>query len=162
MIYIVMGVSGCGKSTVGELLSKHLSIPFFDADDFHFAKSIEKMSQGIPLTDKDRKPWLTLLANNIIKWEAAGGGVLACSALKQSYRDILCSTTENVVKFIYLEGTQALLASRLQNREGHYMPETLLKSQLDTLELPKKALTIQIKNSLDDMLIDILGSISNQ
>ena len=155
-----MGVSGCGKSTIGSLLAKHLSLPFYDADDFHFPESIEKMSSGHALTDEDRKPWLTLLANNIVQWESNGGGVLACSALKQSYRDILSSTTDGVVQFIYLEGDQELLATRLRNRESHYMPETLLKSQLDTLETPKNAITVLIKNSLDEMISEILKQIS--
>ncbi len=162
MIYIVMGVSGCGKSTIGSLLSKHLSLPFYDADDFHFPESIEKMSSGTPLTDEDRKPWLTLLANNIIEWQAGGGGVLACSALKQSYRDILSSTTENVVQFIYLKGDKELLATRLRSRESHYMPETLLNSQLATLEPPKEAITILIKGSVDDMVTEILDKTSHQ
>lgn len=160
MIYIVMGVSGCGKSTVGSLLSEKLSVPFYDADDFHFPESIEKMSQGTPLTDEDRKPWLTLLANNIVQWESNGGAVLACSALKQSYRDLLSSTTNKVVQFIYLEGDQELLSSRLRNRESHFMPETLLQSQFTTLEVPKDALTVPIINSLDEMIAEILQKIT--
>ncbi|WP_426369597.1 gluconokinase [Pseudocolwellia sp. HL-MZ7] len=160
MIYIVMGVSGCGKSTVGSLLSEKLSVPFYDADDFHFPESIEKMSQGTPLTDEDRKPWLTLLANNIVQWESDGGAVLACSALKQSYRELLSSTTNKVVQFIYLEGSQELLSSRLRNRESHYMPETLLQSQLATLEVPQEALTVSISSSLDDMITEILQKIT--
>ena len=160
MIYIVMGVSGCGKSTVGSLLSEKLSVPFYDADDFHFPESIEKMSQGTPLTDEDRKPWLTLLANNIVQWESDGGAVLACSALKQSYRDLLSSTTDQVVQFIYLEGDQEVLSSRLRNRESHFMPETLLQSQFATLEVPKEALTVSITNSLDEMITEILQKIT--
>ncbi|MDO7086559.1 gluconokinase [Pseudocolwellia sp. AS88] len=160
MIYIVMGVSGCGKSTVGSLLSEKLSVPFYDADDFHFPESIEKMSQGTPLNDEDRQPWLTLLANNIVEWEKNGGAVLACSALKQSYRDLLSSTTNQVVKFIYLEGSQEVLSSRLRNRESHFMPETLLQSQFATLEIPKEAITVPITNSLDEMISEILQKIT--
>ncbi len=160
MIYIVMGVSGCGKSTVGSLLSEKLSVPFYDADDFHFPESIEKMSQGTPLNDEDRQPWLTLLANNIVEWEKNGGAVLACSALKQSYRDLLSSTTNQVVKFIYLEGSQEVLSSRLRNRESHFMPETLLQSQFATLEIPKEAITVLITNSLDEMISEILQKIT--
>ena len=160
MIYIVMGVSGCGKSTVGSLLSEKLSVPFYDADDFHFPESIEKMSQGTPLTDEDRKPWLTLLANNIVQWESDGGAVLACSALKQSYRDLLSSTTDQVVQFIYLEGDQEVLSSRLRNRESHFMPETLLQSQFATLEVPQEALTVSISSSLDEMITEILQKIT--
>jgi carbohydrate kinase (thermoresistant glucokinase family) len=160
MIYIVMGVSGCGKSTVGSLLSEKLLVPFYDADDFHFPESIEKMSQGTPLTDEDRKPWLTLLANNIVQWESDGGAVLACSALKQSYRDLLSSTTDQVVQFIYLEGDQEVLSSRLRNRESHFMPETLLQSQFATLEVPQEALTVSISSSLDEMITEILQKIT--
>lgn len=157
-----MGVSGCGKSTIGSLLSKHLSLPFYDADDFHSPENIEKMSSGTPLTDEDRKPWLTVLANNIVQWQADGGGVLACSALKQSYRDILNSTTKNIVQFIYLKGDKELLAKRLQNRESHYMPETLLNSQLATLEPPEEAITILIQGSVEEMIIEILNKTSHQ
>ncbi|MCF2949621.1 gluconokinase [Paraglaciecola aquimarina] len=159
MIYIVMGVSGCGKSTIGDLLSKQLSLPFYDADDFHFPESVKKMASGIPLTDDDRKPWLTLLANKITDWEASGGAVLACSALKQSYRNILQSTTSDTVRFIYLKGEQALLASRLKSRDNHFMPDTLLASQLATLEEPKDAITISLDNTLDVMLSQILEAI---
>lgn len=160
MIYIVMGVSGCGKSTIGSLLSERLSLPFYDADDFHFPASIAKMAQGNPLTDEDRKPWLTLLADNMVTWEADGGAVLACSALKQAYRDILSSTTEGLVQFIYLQGDQATLAERLQKRNGHFMPETLLKSQLDTLEPPQQAITVSIQNSVTEMISEILEKIA--
>lgn len=160
MIYIVMGVSGCGKSTVGELLSKKLSIPFYDADDFHFPENVAKMANGIPLTDDDRKPWLTLLANNIVDWQSEGGAVLACSALKEVYRDILSATTESVVKFIYLEGEKELLASRLKGRDSHFMPNSLLDSQLSTLEPPKQAITISLDNTLDDIVSQILKAIT--
>lgn len=160
MIYIVMGVSGSGKSTVGDLLSKELSLPFYDADDFHFPESIEKMAKGIPLTDDDRNPWLSLLAINIAQWEAKGGAVLACSALKESYRDILRSTTENVVQFIYLKGTQALLATRLRSRSSHFMPESLLESQLSTLEPPEQAITVLLDNTLENIIFEILKAIN--
>jgi carbohydrate kinase (thermoresistant glucokinase family) len=150
-----MGVSGCGKSTVAKLLGENLSLPFYDADDYHFPENIAKMESGIPLTDADRKPWLTLLADNIILWEKSGGAVLACSALKQIYRNLLSSTTTGVVKFIYLKGDKALLHSRLSNRESHFMSEALLDSQLQTLEPPGDAITIFIKNSLDRMISQI-------
>ena len=156
MIYIVMGVSGCGKSTVGDLLSKKLSVPFYDADNFHFPENIEKMVKGSPLTDDDRKPWLTLLANKITDWEAEGGAVLACSALKSSYRDILRSTTDGVVQFIYLKGEQSLLAARMKNRAAHFMPEALLQSQLNILEPPNEAITVLLENTLDDIISQIL------
>jgi gluconokinase len=160
MIYIVMGVSGCGKSTVAKLLGEKLSLPFYDADDYHFPESIIKMANGIPLTDTDRKPWLSLLADSIIQWESSGGAVLACSALKQMYRDLLSSTTTGVVKFIYLKGDKALLHARLTSRESHFMPDTLLDSQLQTLEPPSDAITVSIDYSLDEMMSTILQNVN--
>lgn len=159
MIYVVMGVSGCGKSTIGKMLGEKLSVPFYDADDYHFPENIQKMQNGMPLTDEDRKPWLTLLADNIKLWESSGGAVLACSSLKKIYRDILSSTTTDVVKFIYLKGDKAVLHARLTQRSEHFMPETLLDSQLQTLEPPASAITIAIENSLEDMLALILKEI---
>jgi gluconokinase len=159
MIYVVMGVSGCGKSTVGKILGEKLSLPFYDADDYHFPENIKKMQNGIPLTDQDRKPWLTLLADKIKLWESSGGAVLACSSLKQMYRDCLSSTTTAVVKFIYLKGDKALLHSRLTNRGSHFMPEALLDSQLQTLEPPIEAITILIENSLDEIISQILKTV---
>lgn len=161
MIYIVMGVSGCGKSTVGQLLGDKLSIPFYDADDYHFPENIKKMESGIPLTDAERQPWLTLLADKIKLWEATGGAVLACSALKQIYRDLLSSTTTGVVKFVYLKGDKALLHSRLTSRESHFMPDTLLDSQLQTLESPVDAITISIEYSLNEIISQILKEVNS-
>lgn len=160
MIYIVMGVSGCGKSTVGENLAEKLSIPFHDADDYHFPESVAKMAGGTPLTDEDRKPWLTLLAEKITEWESTGGAVLACSALKQAYRDILSSTTTDVVKFVYLQGSKETLHARLTNRESHFMGSSLLDSQLQTLEVPLEAITISIENPVDEMISQILKEIN--
>lgn len=159
MIYIVMGVSGCGKSTIGKLLGEKLSLPFYDADDYHFPENIKKMRDGISLTDEDRKPWLRLLADKIKLWEASGGAVLACSSLKQIYRNLLSSTTTGVVKFIYLKGDKAVLHSRLTNRESHFMPESLLDSQLQALEPPVEAITVLIENSLDEMISKILQEV---
>jgi gluconokinase len=161
VIYIVMGVSGCGKSTVGKMLGEKLSLPFYDADDYHFPENIEKMENGIPLTDADRKPWLTLLANHIAQWESEGGAVLACSALKKNYRDILRSTTDGVAQFIYLKGDKALLTKRLKNRGDHFMPESLLQSQLNSLEPPKQAITVLLENALDDIISHILKAIKH-
>ena len=154
-----MGVSGCGKSTVGRLLGEKLSLPFYDADDYHFPESIKIMERGIPLTDEDRKPWLTLLADKIKLWETSGGAVLACSSLKQIYREHLSSTTVGVVKFIYLKGNRAVLHSRLTNRNSHFMPETLLDSQLQTLQPPAEAITILIEKSLDEIISQILKAV---
>ena len=138
-----MGVSGCGKSTVGSLLAKELAVPFYDADDFHPAVNIAKMKAGTPLTDKDRQPWLlslhSLLANH--KQE---GAVLACSALKESYRKTLAGDIE--VNWVYLQGEFALIQARMQER-AHFMPASLLESQFDTLEPLKSGLTLDISDS---------------
>ena len=155
-----MGVSGCGKSTVGALLAKALARPFYDADDFHPVENINKMANGTALTDDDRSPWLSLLADKMVNWEASGGAVLACSALKQSYRDILSSTTENAVTFVYLKGTKAVLHARLTNRESHFMPDTLLDSQLQTLEPPTDAIIVSIDNPVAQNITQILKDIN--
>ncbi len=160
MIYIVMGVSGCGKSTIGERLGKELSLPFYDADDFHPIENITKMASGKPLNDADRAPWLQLLAEKIVEWEAKGGAVIACSALKQAYRDTLTSTTEDMVKFVFLEGSKAVLHARLTSRESHFMPNTLLDSQLSTLEVPHEAIKVSIENSIEQIISLILKDIS--
>jgi carbohydrate kinase (thermoresistant glucokinase family) len=160
MIYIVMGVSGCGKSTIGERLGKELSLPFYDADDFHPIENITKMASGKPLNDADRAPWLQLLAEKIVEWEAKGGAVIACSALKQAYRDTLTSTTEDTVKFVFLEGSKAVLHARLTSRESHFMPNTLLDSQLSTLEVPHEAIKVSIENSIEQIISLILKDIS--
>lgn len=155
-----MGVSGCGKSTIGERLGKELSLPFYDADDFHPIENITKMASGKPLNDADRAPWLQLLAEKIVEWEADGGAVIACSALKQAYRDTLTSTTEDTVKFVFLEGSKAVLYTRLTSRESHFMPKTLLDSQLSTLEVPHEAIKVSIENSIEQIISFILKDIS--
>jgi len=160
MIYVVMGVSGCGKSTVGEMLAKQLNISFYDADDFHSELNKEKMASGIALTDHDRSPWLRLLANHMVDWNASGGAVLACSALKQSYRDILTSSLHSEVQFVYLKGDELTLAQRLSNRSQHFMSSALLQSQLQTLEEPIDAITTSIKNSADAIVATIFKAIN--
>jgi len=137
-ILIVMGVAGSGKSTVGRLLAEHLGWPFLDGDDFHPAANVEKMRQGIPLTDADRLPWLHHLRELVSR---SGSAVLACSALKESYRRILAGGDPRV-RFIYLRADPALLASRLENRTEHFFTRVLLESQLATLEEPADAVVV--------------------
>jgi len=144
MIYIVMGVSGCGKSSIGQGLAEALDGQFYDADDYHLAASIEKMSQGIALTDDDRKPWLELLSQKLVQWHEKGDVVLACSALKQIYRDMLAQGAPDAVQFIYLQGSKALIAARLAARENHFMAASLLDSQFATLEEPTSAIKVSI------------------
>ncbi|KMT63741.1 gluconokinase [Catenovulum maritimum] len=159
MIYIVMGVSGCGKSSIGELLAQRLECPFYDADDYHPQSNIDKMSNGISLNDDDRAPWLSLLANHMVKWEQQGGAVLACSALKQKYRDILASTLADKVSFVYLDGSKALISERLNAREGHFMSSNLLESQFATLEVPVDAINVSIADQPAKIIENILQRI---
>jgi gluconokinase len=146
VVIILMGVSGAGKTTVGQLLAQQLHWDFADADNYHSAINIEKMRQGIPLTDADRIPWLETLRSVINTWVAARkNAVLACSALKRAYRDELQITPE--VQFVYLKGSEQLLHHRLHARQGHYMTEQMLDSQLQALEEPEAALTINVDHS---------------
>ncbi|WP_375434382.1 gluconokinase [uncultured Hymenobacter sp.] len=144
-VFIVMGVSGSGKTTIGRLLAKQLGLPFYDADNFHSAANIEKMRSGIPLTDADRHDWLATLAAGIGEWEKAGGAVLACSALKETYRQTLQAGAQLPLRWAFLDGSRELLRSRLLMRKNHYMGAALLDSQLETLEKPAYALQLPLE-----------------
>jgi gluconokinase len=136
MILIAMGVSGCGKTTIGELLAKRLNCDFADADSFHSQANKDKMHNGIALTDEDRWPWLAAIRTSIEAKLADGTThVYACSALKRVYRDILRDGDKDVT-FVYLKGTPELLQERIKTRKGHFFDPKLLQSQLDTLEPP--------------------------
>ncbi len=151
MIIVVMGVSGSGKSTVGSQLADELDWPFYDADDFHNQPNRNKMSQGIPLTDDDRSTWLASLQDLIqTNINAEISIVLACSALKESYRSIL--KVHEQVRFVYLKGSFAEIESRLKNRTGHFMPATLLKSQFETLEEPINTLSVDLTHSPKEII----------
>jgi gluconokinase len=136
MVIVLMGVTGCGKTTVGKMLAKELGWLFYDADDFHPEENVEKMKNGIPLNDEDRVPWLQTLANLIHSgYENQRNMILACSALKKRYRSVLHHDL-HPVKFVYLKGEMDLIRERLEARKGHYMNPVLLKSQFDALEEP--------------------------
>jgi gluconokinase len=135
-VVVVMGVSGSGKSTVGGLLASRLHWEFEDADWFHPASNIEKMHKGVPLTDDDRLPWLDAVAAWIdTTRQSRGHGVVACSALKRRYRDVLIGD-RNDVRLVYLQGDEALIARRIATRQEHFMPSSLLHSQFEALEEP--------------------------
>lgn len=132
-VVVVMGVAGSGKTTVAELLAARLGVPYAEADEFHPRANIEKMSAGHPLTDEDRWPWLRAIAEWITRQAAGDGGVVTCSALKRSYRDLLREGSAQVW-FVHLAGTRELLADRIGHRKGHFMPAALLDSQLADLQ----------------------------
>ena len=148
MITIVMGVSGSGKSTIGEDLATRLGQPFVDGDSLHPQANREKMAQGIPLDDTDRAPWLAAIVAEMDKHRAVGESlVIACSALKRAYRDFLRSGHDDV-RFVYLRGARELLAERLAHRAGHFFDPHLLDSQLATLEEPSEEEALRIEVGL--------------
>lgn len=158
MVCIIMGVSGCGKSTVGEQLAPRLGLPFYDGDDFHPAANIAKMSNGTPLTDDDRRDWLATLATELGQWETAGGAILACSALKEAYRTTLQSGLKSPIHWVFLDGPRELLLKRMGSRKGHYMHPDMLDSQLATLERPAYALRLSITATPEELVQDIVAA----
>jgi carbohydrate kinase (thermoresistant glucokinase family) len=157
---VVMGVSGSGKTTVGRRLADALGWRFQEGDDLHPAANVAKMHAGIPLDDADRRPWLASVAAVIDSWRRAGTpGVVACSALKRAYRDVIVGGHDDV-RLVYLRGSRALLAERLQARQGHYMPASLLDSQLATLEEPapeERALTVDDSAAPEAIVATVLA-----
>jgi 6-phosphogluconate dehydrogenase len=145
-VIFIMGVSGSGKTSIGQLLANELSVPFMDADDYHPVSNIEKMRQGIPLQDSDRIPWLGEL-HKIAKSHIGTGCVIACSALKEAYRQQLEQSIASNVAWIYLKGSYEEIFQRIKNRQGHFMGAEMLKSQFDTLEAPQNAIAINISDS---------------
>lgn len=136
-LYVIMGVSGSGKTLIGAMLGRALDIMFVDGDDLHPQENVQRMAAGVPLTDEDRHGWLLAIATRLQVAKHAGTGlVVACSALKRRYRDLLRTKGDPGARFVFLQGNQALLAERLAQRRGHFMPPALLQSQLATLEAP--------------------------
>ncbi len=162
IVIFIMGVSGVGKSTIGNLLSKALSLPFFDGDDFHPQKNKTKMANGQSLNDADRSEWLLSL-NQLAKEQLQHNScIIACSALKESYRNILKKDIETNVKWIFLSGSFDQISERLKQRKGHFMPATLLKSQFETLEDPLEALKIDITISPEKIIEIIVNEYTNK
>lgn len=160
-IYVVMGVSGCGKSTVGAQLAAALGMSFLEGDSLHPARNVARMAAGFALSDEDREGWLQALAGRIRQARLAGQGlVLSCSALKRSYRDILRRGAPDL-QFVYLHGSPELLAARMAERTGHYMPLSLLASQLSTLEVPgeeENAQHFDVASRPEDIVARVLAS----
>ena len=160
---ILMGVSGCGKSSVGNALSETLGWPFFDGDDFHPQANIDKMASGIPLNDTDRQPWLEslhqLIQENLDKQQSL---IAACSALKAKYRQILQGDRKEEVFFVHLVGSFDLIFSRIQNRSDHYMGAEMLRSQFKALEKPINALTVSIDRSVSQIVKEIIETYNLQ
>ena len=158
LVLILMGVVGAGKTTVGALLAQKLGWKFADADDFHPRANIEKISHGVALDDSDRAPWLAAMHNAILRWNAEGQNVvLACSALKHSYRHQLGA---GQVQFVYLKGTRELIQQRLRARHGHFASETILESQFQDLEEPDDAIVVEIKKTPEKIVSEVVEKLN--
>lgn len=164
MIVVLLGVTGSGKTTIGTLLAQRAAANFADADDYHPLSNREKLAAGHPLTDEDRQPWLKELNRILLGWFHAGSsGVLACSALKADYRRTLAGgMPDGAIRFILLEGSKELIASRLAIRHHEYMNPVLLDSQIATLETPRNALRIVNDRTPDEIVTEILSKLSPQ
>ncbi|MDE1162033.1 MAG: gluconokinase [Acidobacteriaceae bacterium] len=162
MIVVLMGVSGAGKTTIGERLAEREGITFADADSYHPVANKEKMAAGFPLNDDDRQPWLEVLNGLMKSWFDAGtGGVLACSALKDKYRVTLAQNMPaGTVDFVLLDGSRELIEKRLQERQHEYMNPKLLDSQLATLEKPADALRVVNDRSPDEVVDEIIAGLA--
>ncbi len=155
--YVIMGVSGCGKSTVGTGVASVAGLDFVDGDDLHPQANIDKMARGQPLDDADRAPWLVAVGERL-----TDDTIIACSALKRSYRDLLRAHTGGPVTFLYLRGQRDTLVDRMHNRSGHFMPATLLDSQLATLEEPadgESVIVAEIENKPDEIVALLVAGI---
>jgi carbohydrate kinase (thermoresistant glucokinase family) len=163
-VLVLMGVSGCGKSTVGKLLAKKLGWRYEEGDSFHPKSNVEKMHAGHPLTDEDRRPWLEAIAHEIDRVRAAEEHVvLTCSALKRRYRDIIIGARPDV-RLVYLQGSRELIGARIAKRKDHFMPAALLDSQFAALEEPtadERALTVSVAPSPDEIVANIRSKLNH-
>jgi carbohydrate kinase (thermoresistant glucokinase family) len=164
-VLVVMGVSGCGKSTVAALLSERSGWPFKEGDSLHPPANVAKMEAGNPLTDEDRWPWLALIADWIeAQLDAGGNGIVTCSALKRSYREVLNRRGTGVV-FVYLTGKRETLEERMRTRTGHFMPPSMLVSQLETLEEPEAdepSIRVAIEQSPEQIADEVVARLDLQ
>jgi carbohydrate kinase (thermoresistant glucokinase family) len=157
-IFFVMGVSGCGKTTLGRALAGHLGLPFFDGDAYHPVENIRKMEAGIPLADEDREGWLARL-NQLALDHQDRGAVIACSALKERYRKRLGSGLGTKAIWIYLQGGFGEIQARLEKRQGHYMPASLLQSQFEALEPPPYGIHVPVSLSVKDAVCRVVDAL---
>jgi len=158
MTVVIMGVCGCGKTTIGRALADELGWAFLDADEYHPDANVAKMAAGVPLTDDDRWPWLDRLGDELRTLHASGRhAILACSALRQAYRDRLA--TVDGMKWVYLKGDLATIAPRLASRRGHFMPASLLASQFAAMETPATALVVDIRQSVAAQVAQIASEL---
>lgn len=154
MIVVVMGVCSSGKTIIGSMLAERMGVSFYDGDEFHLPENVKKMKNEIPLNDDDRIPWLEKIAAEMKKWENQGGAVLACSALKESYRQTLRKGGD--VRFVYLKGTKQTILERIKNRKGHFFPACLVDSQFETLEEPTDAIAADITKEPEKIVEEVL------
>lgn len=160
-----MGVSGCGKSTIGSALGLDLNVPFLDGDHYHTPEAVEKMRGGQPLTDEDRWPWFARLTKEMkLAADQRGKSITACSALKRAYRDYLTEQAGEPIAFIHLSGSKKVIAERQADRPGHYMPAGLLDSQFATLELPdadENVLSVSVDQPVETIVSDTLAALKD-
>ena len=160
-LFVLMGVAGCGKSTIGAAVAEALDCIYMDGDDFHPQSNIEKMSKGIALTDEDRRPWLKNVATRLAALK--GTALAGCSALKKDYRNCIAEHAGEPVQFIFLNGSRELILKRMSDREGHFMPVSLLDSQFATLQIPdetENAISVDIDASLSQVVSSIADHIN--
>ena len=160
-VLYVMGVSGSGKSTIGRAVAEKLEWPFYDGDDFHPLENIDKMASGQPLNDEDRQGWLEAIHTfSVDHIKERGALIIACSALKESYRDLLEKELPGSVKWVFLSGSFELISKRMEAREGHFMPPALLRSQFDALEIPSDAIQVDISKPIEEVVSYVISELT--
>jgi gluconokinase len=162
MIVVLMGVSGSGKSHIGRLLAADLGWPFIEGDDLHPPANIARMASGVPLTDREREPWLEEIRRTLTSLDGAGeSAVLACSALRKEFRQRLAEGLSSV-RFVFLAGSYELILERLRARRGHFMPPALLRTQFATLEIPEESISIDVSGTPEEIVAQIRSEITGE